>query len=416
MMRRGWTILGLIGLCVVLALPAAGREPRPTPNTKTRKAQAVGKWAFERLDRAHKALEKQNYAEVLTTLEEMKRRKKLTDQERALMWQTFGYAYSAQEKYLQAVEAFENCLEAGGLDPAVEQNITYNLAQIYVILEKYKRAVELFEQWFAVTEKPSAGAHYMFAIAYMRSEQFEKAIPQAEKAIAKSSKVKETYLQMALSLYFETKKYAKAASVLERLAAHFPKKVYWTQLSAVYSELGKQKKAMTAMELAYLQGLLTKESELLNLAQLYLYNDLPYKAANVMEKALAEGAVQGDASAWQILADSWLQAREREKAMAPLRKAAELSDNGRLYVRLGQLHLGEEEWRQARAAIRKGMQKGGLRDVGQAHLLAGIAYAGERNWEGAERSFEAAKGYKSSQRMAEGWLANLEREKLLAGE
>jgi len=390
------------------------REPRPTPSTQTRKAQAVSHWAYEKLDAAHKLLEEQKYAEVLAVLGEMERRRNLSDQEQALMWQTYGYVYSAQEQYEQAVESFEKCLAASGLEPAVAMNIKYNLAQLCVILEKYERAVELFEQWFAEADKPNASAHYMFAIAYMQSGAFPKAIPQAEQAVAKSKEPKESYLGLLLSLYFETKAYAKAVPVLEQLVESFPKEVYWKQLSAVHAELGDNKRALAALEMAHFLGYLDQEGELLNLAQLYLYNDVPYRAAQVVEQALAAGKVEGDAVSWQILADSWLQARERDKALEPLAKAAELANDGNLYVRLGQLYLGEEQWSAARSALQKALQKGGARNPGQVHLLIGIAYASEQQWDAAERAFNQAAGFKDAEKMATAWIANLEREKAVA--
>ena len=415
---RRKTIAALLTAAIAAGCLAASaveaREPRPTPATQTRKAQAVSRWAFEKLDAAHKLLEQEKYVDVLAVLEDMQRRRGLSDQEQALMWQTYGYVYSSQENYEKAVEAFEKCLDAGGLEPAVVQNITYNMAQLYVILENYDRAIELFEQWFAQAEQPNAGAHYMFAIAYMQKDAFAKAIPHAEQAVAKSPSPKESHLGLLLALYFETKDYAKAVPVLETLVENFPKETYWKQLSALYTERGDNKKALGALELAYFQGYIDEENELLNLAQLYLYNDVPYRAAQIVEEALASGKVEGDATSWQILADSWLQAREREKALEPLSRAAELAEDGNLYVRLGQLHLGEEQWPAARSALQKALQKGGVRNPGQVHLLLGIAYASERQWDAAERSFKTAAGYADAERMATAWIANLEREKALA--
>lgn len=407
-------LLSAFVLLALLATAAYGRDPRPTPNTETRKAQAVGRWAFERLNAAHEALEQEKYEEAETALAPMLARKNLTDQERALMWQALAYVHSARDDHELAAEAFERSLEAGGLPPEAVLNITYNLAQLHVILENYERAVELFDAWFAQAARPNAGAHYMFAIAAMQIEQFDKAITHAEQAVAKSKAPRESYLQLLLALYFETKDYPKAVGVLSELSANFPKKIYWKQLSAVYAELEDNAKALATLEIAYFQGMLDEEGELLNLAQLYLYNDLPIRAAAVMDEALRAGRVDGDAVAWQILADSWLQARERERARAPLERAAELADNGQLYLRLGQLHLGEEDWPAARRSLNRALEKGGLPNPGLAHLLLGIAHAGELRWDDAERAFETASRFPDTERMASAWIANLEREKALA--
>lgn len=409
-------VRGCILLIALLLLGAAAsaREARPAPSAETRKAQAVGRWAFERLNAAHAALEQEKYDEAESALAPMRTRKNLTDQEQALMWQALAYVHSARDQHDAAAEAFEQSLAAGGLPPEAALNITYNLAQLYVILERYERAVELFDVWFAATARPQASAHYMFAIAAMQLEQFAKALTHAEQAVAKSKTPRESYLQLSLALYFELKNYPKAAATLSELAAHFPKKIYWKQLSAVHAELDDNPKALATLEIAYFQGLLDEESELLNLAQLYLYNDLPAAAAKVMDEALAAGTVEGDAVAWQILADSWLQARERDKARAPLERAAELSSDGGLYVRLAQLHLGDEEWAAARRALQRALEKGGLRNPGQVQLLLGIAHAGERHWTEAERAFATAARHPETERTANAWIANLEREKALA--
>lgn len=413
--RKRLSALLILALALAFGAPEAeARDPRPTPSTQTRKAQAVGRWAFEKLETAHKLLEQEKYGEVLEVLADMERRRGLSELEQALMWQTYGYAYSSQEKYKEATEAFEKSLAAGGLEPAVAQNITYNMAQLYVMLENYDRAVELFGQWFAEAEKPNASAHYMYAIALMQKGDVDAAIPHAEQAVSKSSSPKESYLGLLLALYFETKNYEKAVPVVEKLVQNFPKEVYWKQLSALYAEQGNNKKALGALELAYYQGYLDEENEILNLAQLYLYNEVPYRAAQIVQEGLESGRVKGDAVSWQILADSFLQAREREKALEPLGKAAELAEDGNLYVRLAQLYLGEEQWSAARGALQKALQKGGVRNVGQVHLLLGIAYASDKQWEAAERSFKTAEGYSESERMAAAWIANLEREKALA--
>lgn len=402
-------------VAAALASSALARDPRPTPSTETRKAQAVSRWAFERLHAAHFALEQEKFDEAEQALQPMLSRNNLSDQEKALMWQALAYVHSAREDHEKAVDAFENSLASGGLPNEAALVITYNLAQLCVILERYERAVELFDLWFAEAARPNAGAHYMYAIAAMQIEQFPKAIAHAEQAVEKSKAPRESYLQLLLALYFEVKDYTKAAGVLSQLAANFPKKIYWKQLSAVHAELGDNAKALATLEIAYLQGLLDEEGELLNLAQLYLYNDLPAQAATVMDEALAAGTVDGDAVAWQILADSWLQARERDKARAPLERAAELSTDGQLYVRLAQIHLGDEEWAAARRALARAMEKGGLRNSGQIQLLLGIAHTGEQHWSEAECAFQAAMRHPDAERMATAWLANLEREQVLAG-
>ncbi|MDG2307776.1 MAG: tetratricopeptide repeat protein [Candidatus Binatia bacterium] len=388
---------------------AADKRDKPKPQTK--KVKAVGQWAYKRLNAAHEALAEEKYGEATEELNDMKGNSKLNEHEQALMWQTFGYVYSAQAKYKQSIDAFEKCLALGGLPDVAQLNTQYNLAQLYVVREKYKQAAVTFGKWMAATENPPAEAHYMYAIPLLQLGRKKEALVQAEKALAKAKTPKEPWLQLALSLYFENKRYRDAAGVLEILVTRFPKKAYWMQLSAVYSELNQHKRALGALEMAYLQGMLKDDRELTNLAQLYLYNEVPYKAARVLEKAMAEGKVKGNAKSWELLANAWLNARERDKALRPLEKAAALSSKGQLYLRLAQVQIDREQWGPARGSLAKALSKGGLPDRGGAQFLLGIAAVSGSQWTEAEKAFEASSEYEDRKAASREWLAHIEQEK-----
>ena len=96
-------------------------------------------------------------------------------------------------------------------------------------------------------------------MAYVQLGNAKAALPYARMAVKKSKKPRESYLQMALALEFENKNFKHVARLLEVLITYFPKKSYYLQLAAVYAELGRDKESMSALELAYLQGMLTSE-------------------------------------------------------------------------------------------------------------------------------------------------------------
>ncbi len=82
------------------------------------------------------------------------------------------------------------------------------------------------------------------------------------------------------------------------------------------------------MQLAYNQDFLESDRELRQLAQLYLYHSIPYRAARVLEKGLADGIVTEDVDIFAMLANSWLLAREYEAALDPLRRTRKGSGHG----------------------------------------------------------------------------------------
>jgi tetratricopeptide (TPR) repeat protein len=409
-MRAATCVAGLV--LVLAGHSTAAAASREMPGSE--KAVVVGQWAFERLERAQKALAEEDLDASLAALDEMRKNERLTPYEQALMWQTYGYVHSSREEYELAATDFENCLAAEGLPEDAALNSRYNLAQLYLMLDRYADAIPLLEEWFDKSQNPSPAAYYAMAVAYLQTDNREKALRYAKQAVGKALEPKEPWLALLLSFHLEDQAYAEAAVLLEQLAARFPKKVYWTQLSAVYSALDDSRRALAALEVAYRQNALTEEGDLVRLAQLYFFNGIPYEAARVLERGMGEGVITPDADSWELLANSWLYAQERRRAAGPLERAAALSDKGDLYVRVAQLRLEDEKWSEAAAALQAAFRKGHLQDPGTAHLMFGIATAGAQKWDEAARALEHAQGYEKTEKAATAWLAHLAKEKEIA--
>lgn len=385
-----------------------GPQPATGAASEAKPLDPTGPWAYKRIERAYRELEAEQYADMRETLDEMRRNPKLNARERALMWQAYAFAYTAQDQYKEAAAAMEEALAAGGLDDSATMQMRYNLAQIYVLLERPDEAIREFERWFAAAPNPAGAAYYMYAMAYVQKENKAEALRFARQAVEKGgADAKEPWLQLVASILIEQKSYAEAVPVLQTLIERFPKKHYWLQLSAVYSGMEQPDQALAVLELADRQGLLTQRGELMTLAQLYLYNQIPSQAATVIERGIRDKVIAPDARIYQLLADSLLHARQRERAFAPLRKAAELSDNGNAALRLAQLHFEREDWDEARVALSTALVKGGLTSPGHAYLLLGITNANEKRWEAAETAFRQAEAYEPVQSSAAYWLKHL---------
>jgi tetratricopeptide (TPR) repeat protein len=368
----------------------------------------VRPWAAKRIGRAYEELAAERYDDMRLTLDEMRANPRLNAREEALMWQAFAYLHTARDDYQPAAAAMEESLAAGGLDPTAAMQMRYNLAQIYVLLERPADAIREFDTWFATAPNPSGTAYYMHAMAHAQQGNKDRALQLARRAVEKGgADPKESWLQLVASLLVEEKQYAAAVPVLQQLIERFPKKAYWLQLSAVYSGLEQPDNALAVLELADAQGMLTQRTELMTLAQLYLFNQIPARAATVVERGIASGAIEPDARTYLLLADSLLHSRQRERAMAPLQRAAELSDNGNASMRLAQVHLERENWAAARTALASAIDKGGLNSPGHAYLLLGIASANEKRWGDAERAFAEAVAYEPVRGSAEYWLKHL---------
>jgi tetratricopeptide (TPR) repeat protein len=405
-------------LAAGLALAPAGRVRADDPGDdaakkRERKNYAAGEWAFKKLSKAHELLAEEKYDEARKLMDQMSKRKSLNPHEQALMWQTYAYIQSSQEQYPQAITSFEKCLALDALPEATALGTQYNLGQLYMSVERYKDAARVLEDWLGQVENPAGSAYYLVAMAHVQLEDADAALPYARKAVEVAKKPVEAWLQLLLAVEFELKHYKQVANVLEVLVTHFPKKNYFLQLSAVYSELGRDKRALSTLELAYIQGLLDRESELLNLAQAYLFHDIPYRAAQVLETGLAEKIISDDAEHWELLGDSWLHAREYGEALEPLRRAAALSEDGNLYVRIAQVHLERDESREALEALEKGLSKGNLDNPGNAYLLLGITHVGARRHAAARKAFAKAGEYEKSRKASRDWMKHVEHQEAI---
>jgi tetratricopeptide (TPR) repeat protein len=239
----------------------------------------------------------------------------------------------------------------------------------------------------------------------------DAAIEKTREAIALSDEPRENWIRMLYGLYTEKQDFEKATPVLEELLLRFPKKEYWVQLALIYGAREDYEVSLAVQQIAYAQGFLTGDRELRRLARSYLYHDLPYPAAQVMARGLEEGRIDADSDAYLLLANSWIAAREFDRSLPPLKKAAELADDGNLYVRLGQVQMQREEWSEAARMLRKALDKGDLGDPGNAALLLGIALYNDSKEEEARRYFARAREFEDTRAEADRWISHLARER-----
>lgn len=396
---------GLLFLAFSGLAPSATAEERQKP--KTRRVLPVRKAAFTALSKAHEAIETVDWPGALGALDRLARRKGNNAHELALMYQAYGYVHSGQDDFLKAAGAFEQAIATGALSLPAELSTLYNTGQLFIAVEQPARGIGFLKRWLDLTENPAASAYILMAQAHLQIDAQDEALRYVELALSRSDEPLENWLQIAASLYFQKHDYEAVAGVLEQLVDRFPKKQYWLQLAAAFEELGQDKRSLASLEAAYRQDLLDQNSELVRLAQFYVYYGAPYLAARVLERGLESGVVKNSPENWELLANSWIGGREYERALEPLSKAAQRSDNGDLWVRLSQVCVERELWQRAVDALVAAFGKGGLSNPGTAHLLLGIANFQLKRLDSAERSFERAHGYEETRDSAGEWLRHV---------
>ncbi len=377
-------------------------------------AQTMRERTYKRLTKIHEQMGEGQYVRALRGLDALMPSVRKIPYELAVVEQTYGYVYAAQEKYPQAIEHFERALDTDALPEEATKSMLYNLAQLYMAVERWDDAVRTFERWLRLEPEPSPDAHAMVGTAYAQLKRYDPAIDHLRRAIAAADKPQETWYQILLAIYYERKQYPEAAATLEDMIRLFPRqKDYWVQLSGVYFQMKKDQRSLAVLELARKWGVLTKESERVNLASLYLLMDIPYKAAKILAAAMDEGIVRPNLKHWQLLSDAWLRARELDRALVALRRAAALADSGELYLRCAQISAEREDWEEVRKDLDRALEKGGMKHPGNAWLLLANAYYELDRFDDAMQALKRAERFDDTAKQARQWMNFIESERAL---
>ncbi len=318
----------------------------------------------------------------------------------------FSISY-AQEKFEEARGHLQKAIDSGGLNQVQIDEARYQSAQLFMQEEKWKEGAAALEEWFKTAAMPNSAAYYLLAVAYYQQENFAKALPPAKKAVElmDPAKPNESWLSMLSALYLQREEYKEAIPVLQQLIAASPdKKTYWMQLSSVYGQMEDYANALAIMQLANNVGLVTEDSEVRRLADLLLFNDVPYRGAQLLETAIEKKLVNLDDKLYEKLANCWIAAGEFEKSINPLQRAAEMSQTGDTFVRLGEVQVQREEWAAAITAIQRGVEKGQLKDPGNAQLMLGIAHYSQKEYAAARPFFERARQSDRHRQVADSYL------------
>ena len=287
-------------VALILVLLLSGLTPRP-PAAAERDVQRISERTYQQLSRAHTLMKQGRYEDALANLDRLRPRVERRRDELALLLQSYGHLYASQEKYPQAIAALSDCLALEALPAPATVRTLYALAQLQMVVADYPAAITTLERWFKLQRNPAPAARALAGTAYAQVQRYPEAAEQLSMAIEQANRPAENWYRQLLAIHYQSRQYTAAAELLQRMIVLFPeRKDYWLQLSGVYTETGSQTRAVAVLELAYLQGLLSEEHDLLNLARHYLYTGLAHKAAELVEQSLRDGAVTASAENWKI--------------------------------------------------------------------------------------------------------------------
>ena len=364
---------------------------------------------LKRLAAAIEFFHNDQYEEALEELGRY-RMKSLNALERAEAYRIFAYVENARDQKESARSYLRKSISENALTREENAEMLFQIAQLYLAEQRWPEVIETLNEWFADAPNPNAAAYFLLALAHYQNQDLEAAYEPSRQSVVLASIPREPWLRLLLALELTKERYEASIPLLEQLVELYPKKVYWVQLSTVNGALGRYEEALVPLQLAYSQELLDQDTEYRRLAQLLLYLNLPYRAAEVVQGGIEKGHVDSNSEAYELLGNSYIESKNFDDAVGPIERAAELSTAGDLYLRLAQVHSQRENWKEAAAALARALEKGDLTKPGEAQFLMGVAYYNQKQPKQAMRWFSRAKNHDDTRKDATSWLRYIERE------
>jgi tetratricopeptide (TPR) repeat protein len=358
------------------------------------------------LSSTREMLDKQDYRQAEITLNGLLQ-KDINPYERALTNQMLGYVYNADGKRDQAAAAFNKALADDLLPENVTHDLQYSIAQLLAQEGKYKEALDPLLSWFKSEKEPKAEAHLLAATIYYQLQDYRNLTEHMEQALGKTAKPEQSWYEMLLAGYYQGGDFAHAAAVLERMLVLYPDKHdYWLQLAGMYQKAEQPGRSLAVLELALRRGLLD-ENGIMQVIRLHLNQHMPQQAAVLLQEQMDKGAIPRSRDNLDLLAGSWLLAREYDRAAAAFTELATLTSDPSVYYRLGYVYFTQEKWESARKALETAVKGGALADKPDAYLLLGISAYHTNEITGATKAFNQALNHESTRQQARWWLNKL---------
>ena len=380
-----------------------------------REAPGIGMLLIQRIDIVNRMIDQNGFRSALTELQELANYPRLSEFETAVINLLTGYVYAQTEEYDLAINHYTSALESEVLPTPTHQGALYSLAHLYASTQKYEKAIEIMLDWLQFEPDPFAEAYMFMGSNIAALEDYAGALPWMERAIEKSERPIESWYQITYTLHIELEQYDKAVPMLKSMIGYWPRiSEYWKALAGLYQELGDERGTYDTTMTAYINGMLTHEQDILSLVDMTLIHDTPFAAGTILENEMIAGVVEEREATLSALIDVWIAAREYEKAIAALEKAADVSDPAFHYMRAAQLHVQSGNFEGAAHSAEKALGAG-VDDRVNALVIAGSAYSELGDWDRSIAAFRqvAEIGDDDERDNAENWIRFVEESRQL---
>jgi predicted Zn-dependent protease len=399
---------GLLAASCGLAVLASADTKKPEkPQTKI--TQTLSQATYKQMEVAQKAFEAKDYKGAEAALDALKAKQdKLNDFEKATLWNLYAAVFRSEDDNKRAIDAYAQVLRQKNLPDGLRDGALFSLAQTFFLMEDYQKAIRAMDKWFSQATDPQPDAYVLQAQAYYQLQQYEQAKAPILKALSiakqRQQPYKENWLGLLRAVYYELKDYGNATKVMEVLVANYPKDSYFAQLSGLYGLQGDQKKQAELMHAAYVGGMVSNKSEVLNVARLYMAQDAPQRAVDLIKSKLRDKTLEINVENLQLLSQALSLARDTDEAIPVLNKLAEMSGESKHYNYLGQAYMQQGTWAKAADAFESSLKAKDVANPDSLRMQLGTALYNDGKLQAAKTAFAAIPLNSSNEEAAANWI------------
>ena len=314
--------------------------------------------------------------------------------------------------YKGAISSLQRSLALGVMPNDTYFQLMYMLAQFQMADEQYQPALDTIAKWRAEGKKETADSYALEGNAEYRLGKYPEAIASINKAKSLTDKPQPTWDQILMASYAESGQDEKAAELAKnQLSSNPGDPNALNNAVAVLMQAHKYPEAIQMMEKARAEGKLSKDTQYVNLAKLYLVTGQESadpapnatKAQQVLEEGMSKGVVKPDAETYVLLGQSAEIANNIDKAIGYYNKAQPIATDGEAALRAGRLLLSENKYSQAKGLIQQAIDKG-VKHKGTAYMLLAESERGLKNKPAAIAAMKKAAQDPETAAKAKDWL------------
>ena len=382
---------GLTGVVAGALLPVsvavAAEKEKAAPKQKL--SPAVQK----PLVAAQNAMTAKNWDEALVHIQAAQAVEPKTPYDAFMVDELGWYIYLQKKDYVKSAEILERSLATGMVPEADKAQRLRALTQMNLQNKEYAKAIASGTEYMKLNPGDAEIALSLAQARYL-SDDFKGAKEAAEQLVASSAKPSEPALLLALRANYELKDEPGIIRSLEGLVRNYPAAKYWEDLLNAQLYRTKDERALRALyRLMNDTETLDKGEEFAEMGTTLVAGGFPNEAKQVLERGMSANVFQGEsksrAQAELERARTGAAADAKEVGTAAAQLAA--AKTGNQMVAIGKLYFSAGDFANAVDAIQKGLAKGGVTDIDDANMLAGIANSRLGKLAEARAAFDAVK-------------------------